>query len=596
MFTPRFMTPKPSIKRAWVRGAALALTLAFAASLGCSENPPTPDAGAAPPVVNLDPVPAPADLAAQIFVAAPQDTWKKVRATVGGPAMLLPSTPSGLVGTLIGLPVTAIGEIDENLPIFGAIALTPAALQEKSLTLSNSNVVLGIHVRSGGRLIDLLTRGEAPRFTNALDSATSIAHLTPKTGSGGGISIGVLGNYLLVSNNPQALTALGPYVARTMPKGDIPKDDIAAHITDKTLSEFIVPMLGDRVMAQKSALGELAASAFLPTKAIGKLKEIAPDLKDAKIAIKIDENRTRIQLKAAPKSPNGPAAAALSQMATGDLKPLIEMPADTILGILDRDTPESRAASVASYADTIIRALGGPENLSEADKESISAAWKAISEARGEYTAMGLAFASTGPVGYARMPAPDEEKLSKALRQFMDISKRKTMKDALLKYNLKVTSKKTVIENIEGDAERLRFERKESKVSGLPEGVPLTIDFYWLIRGKTLYAAAGYEPKQGLTGFLDAGQKNNWGGIPEIKNTIELLGDEISFALLIDPLRFVASRAGKPSAASPAPIVLSVGKNTKESKEMQNYSMEIYLSSAAIRELVKHRDALMPKD
>lgn len=516
-----------------------------------------------------------------------------------------------------------MSEVDENLPILGAIAGSPPPAAAEAVTLANSKVVLAVHVRSGPRMLDILTKGGAARFTSSLDPATSIAKLSPKSGGDTGISIGILGNYIIIANNSEALTSVGPYAVRTMPSSEIPKDDIAVHLTEKALSEWLTPALYERAQSksQDSALGELFTAVFFPKRALEKLKEIAPDLKDPRITLSIGDHTARLRLHALPKTPSGPASAALSKMSAGPPTSLMELPSDTIIGIIDHDAGEARAENAASYADTMIQALGGPEKLPEADRAAITAAWTSISEARGAFTTMGLAFGPTGPVGYARMPAPDEQKLSKALRQFTGLLKRKAIKEALSALNLKVTSKKTVIENIEGDAERVRFERippespkaeaaakkakgspeklkeqksKDGAVGNLSGDVPLTIDFYWLIRGGTLYAAAGYESKAGLSSVMEAGRKNDWGGLPELRNSIESIGNEVSFALAVDPLRFVASRAGKPGAAPPAPIVLAIGKSG-ESKESMGYSMELYMSGTAIQELVKHRGALMPK-
>jgi hypothetical protein len=114
----------------------------------------------------------------------------------------------------------------------------------------------------------------------------------------------------------------------------------------------------------------------------------------------------------------------------------------------------------------------------------------------------------------------------------------------------------------------------------------------YAIRKNELFAAAGYDSKEALRSALEAPEKANWGGIPEIKAALGSLGGEVSFALVADPLRIVASRAGKPGAAEPAPVILATGRGGGSAGAGLWARLDVAVP--VIREAIKHRNALQP--
>ena len=99
------------------RLAPLALALAlFPAS--CSNDKAGADMGAAPAAA-LPPVPAPEGLLADVILGAPDATWQRARALVGGPAMFLPSNVGGLATTLSGFPSPPPSSSTATFPSLG---------------------------------------------------------------------------------------------------------------------------------------------------------------------------------------------------------------------------------------------------------------------------------------------------------------------------------------------------------------------------------------------------------------------------------------------------------------------------------------------
>ncbi len=582
---------------------------------GCAEKTQPADPNVTAPLTALDPVPAPEGLAAEVFIPLPDAVWKKARTFVGGPAAFLPQTFGGLITMAVGLPVGVTSHIDEDLPAFGAIASIAGTPQLRA--------VLGVHVKAGDRFVDQLTKGEGARFTASRDAATSITLLTPKGTVKGPVTIGVLGNYLLIGREPADLTHVGPYVARTLPKATIPKEDIALEIPDAALAGTITKLFQE----QRSALlkvGEAVSPAIPLDRTLGRLVEIGPDLTRARLTVELDESWVHVRLASSPKAGDGPAARALRDMAVGDTIPLRELPDETLVGFLDRDPSAARAASSTSYAEAVVRALKAEKTMPEEDKKAIEAAMRDVAEARGDWVTGGLSFGATGPVGFVRGAVADKDKLDKGLQRLLETQKLKSVSEALKASGFKVTMKKTVVEGIAGDVQRIRIEKIAAEtakdgakagdkgaaakpsgkgaapaptvgIAGAPDLLPTTIDLLYAVREGAIYAAAGYDAKAGLVSVVEAPGGTNMGGVAEIKAALDALGSEVSFAIVVDPLRLVASRAGKPEAASPAPLVLSLGRSTGEAAAAGGASMWLRLDVAApaVRELIKQRNSLL---
>src|SRR5262245_48282292 len=157
---------------------------------GCSSHS-APDAGAAI-AVDLSPIPAPSGLVGDLFMPAPDATWSKVRTIAGSTAALLPQSFGGIAATLLKLPLLVSTEIDGGVPVLGAIVK-----QGDAPALG----AIGIHVKSGDRFVDQLTRGQDARFSAKRDEASQITVLSLKLSDPSeepAYTLGVLGNYLLV--------------------------------------------------------------------------------------------------------------------------------------------------------------------------------------------------------------------------------------------------------------------------------------------------------------------------------------------------------------------------------------------------------------
>ena len=573
------------------RRAALSLVLpiclgASAGVAGCSKAAPIE---AAAVVEDLSPIPAPTGHLADLFLPAPDATWTKARALVGGPAAFFPQSFGAFAATALKLPVAVAAEIDGAVPVLGA-ALKRGA--------EPAQVAVGIHVKAGGRFLDQLTKGPESRFAGKLDEASRITLLTLKSetpGADPGVVMGVLGNYLLVAFHAADLIAAGPYIVRTLPSRPAPKEDLVVEMPEAALSGPVLVEAQRSWVSTRQDLDKLGAPILPVAGTVDMLLGVLADSKQARLALDLEATAVHARVTMTPKAGDGAASRALADMAVGDLAPILDLPGSSLLGMVWREPAAVRAASIPAQADAMVKRLG-PDTKAE-DKEAITAALRAENEARGDWVALGMSLDPTGPNAMVRAPLVDADKMGAALKQLVALSKLASVKAQLKEAALDVTTGKTVIENLPGDVQRVRFERVQAKAakddkakpaSPLPEGgIPTSIDLLYLVAKDTLFGAAGYDPKEALRSLVKAPGDTSLGSNPAIKAALAGLGADASFALVVDPLRIIAVRAGKSAPPESAPVVVAIGKTAAPSVMWGR----VDVAAIVVQELVKHRGA-----
>ena len=537
-------------------------------------------------VEDLSPVPAPQGHLADLIVPAPDAVWTKARALVGGPAAFFPQSFGALAATMLKLPVAVAVEIDGAVPVLGAALKNGAA---------PAQAAVGIHVKAGGRFLDQLTKGPDARFTARLDEASRIMVLTTKSDTPGAVpqaAMGVLGNYLLVARQEAELLAAGPYIARTLPSRPVPKEDAAIEMPEAALSGPVLAEMQRAWTGTRSDLERLGAPALVPVAGtVDMLLGVLADSKQARLTLDLDATTVHTRFTMTPKPGGGAASKALGEMAVGDAAPLLDLPASALLGMLWREPAAARAAAILKQAEALTKLLG-PDAKAE-DKEAILAALRAEDEARGDWVALGVSLDPTGPNAMVRAPLVDAEKMSKALKQLVALGKLPSVKAQLKASALDVSSGKTVIENLPGDVQRVRFEKiqpkdAKGKAASLPEaGIPGSIDLLYLVSTDTLVGAAGYDPKEALRSLTKGPAEGSLGSNPAIKSALASLGADASFALVVDPLRILALRSGKSAPPDSAPVVVAIGKTPEPSAMWAR----VDVAAVVVQELIKHRGA-----
>ncbi|AUX39778.1 hypothetical protein SOCE26_011730 [Sorangium cellulosum] len=582
------------------RCAAALLAIVLGLSAGCSACK-SPDAAADAAAASPAPVPAPAGLIAEAFLPTPDATWAKARALAGGPAALLPSSVGALAASLLGLPIAVASEIDGSVPVLGAAVEAPDRPRPRA--------AIGLHVKDGARFVDQLTRGEGARFRAKPDAATSIALLEPLQAPAPGttpVALGVLGNYLLVAESADDLTLLGPYVARTMPQAAAPKEDLAIEIPRAAIEGPVLKAARSAWEKARGGEGAPRASAVPLAPMIEGGLAVLGDLERARLTLVLDDG-AHLRASGTPKAGGGPASKASAELAVGDVKPLLDLPADTVAGILVRDRAASRAEDVPKLVDAVAGLVEG--ELSPADRERLSAALRAASDARGDWFVGGLRFEATGPTAYVRAAVGDRVKLEGALADLLGSAELAPIKSSLQREGLRVSSSKAELPQLAGDVRRLRIEQLAGAgqpggaasspartgpggaglpgKGGGPGAPPPAIELLYLVRDDGLFASVGNDPGAGLRSVVGALQGETLGGVPTTKAALAPLGSDIAFALVLEPLRFVASRLGQPGGGDPAPVVIAAGATPADGGAPAALWARADVASAALREIIR---------
>ena len=559
---------------------------------GCATKAPQEIAAVAE---DLSPIPAPAGHLADLFVPSPDAAWTKARALVGGPAAFFPQSFGALAATMLKLPVTVAAEIDGAVPVIGASLKNGAA---------PAQAAIGIHVKAGGRFVDQLTKGPDARFTSKLDETSRITVLTTKSETPGAVpqvAMGVLGNYLLVALTAADLAAVGPYVVRTLPSRPAPKEDVVVEMPEAALSGPVLAEARRSWDTTRAGLDKIGAPVLLPVAGtVEMLLGVLADSKQARFTLDLEQTAVHARLTMTPKSGGGAATKAIDEMAVGDLAPILDLPASALVGMLWREPATVRAAAIPKQAAAMAARLG-PDAKPE-DKEAILAALRAEDEARGDWVALGMSLSAIGPSAMVRAPLGDADKMSKALKEILALSKLASVKAQLKEAALDVTTGKTGIENLPGDVQRVRFERVQAKDAksaakdpkGLKDekrpaesGIPTSIDLLYLVTKDALFGAAGSDPKEALRALVKAPGGESFGSNAAIKAAVAPLAADASFALVLDPLRILAIRAGKSAPLEAAPVVVALGKTPQPSAMWAR----VDVAAIVVQELIKHRGA-----
>jgi hypothetical protein len=567
------------------RACLVLLALAFfVVASGCSrcskEGAPGGPAASA-----LPPIPAPAGLLADVAAPAPDATWTKVRGVIGEPAAFLPQSFGGLVATLLGLPMTVAGEFDGNVPVLGAIAEGPQPNQPRA--------ALALHVKAGDRFVDQLTKGEGARFVTKQDPTSLVTLLEPKADkAAASYAVGVLSNYLLLARTADDLIALGPYVVRTLSTKPPPQEDIAIDIPQAALAGPVQTLLKQLTLQLDAIAQRSGAPAGGPMAAtLAQSMAILGDSARARATVVLDPTSVRARVTVVPKPGNGAAAETAAKLMTGDAHRILELPKDAVVSATWYDAPATRATQGASYAAALVAMLG--KDVSASDRETIQRAFTVLAEARGDWASVGLAFGPEGFSGFLRAAVADAEKAQLAMKSVVKMADLPSVKAGLKEAGLAMTPGKMKVDGVSGEVQRVHVDSVPEAKIGAAKGsapaamgmLPTSLDLVYVVTTELL-AAVGTDPKPALLAVVEAPSKNNLGEVPEVRAAVTTLGNAVSFAVVLEPLKVVAMGAGKPAPAA-APVVLALGKEGTPSELW----VRLDIANAAIQEIIRTRGA-----
>jgi hypothetical protein len=566
------------IVRSMVRLLALCAMFVLIVLSACKKDAPKRATA-----VDLAPVPAPAGLAADIFIPKPATVFASLRTSIGGPLALAPATFPAAVVTLLGLTPQLLEQIDGNAPCFGVVTDDGA----------RTAVVLGVRVRDGSRTVSLMTSGADAKYT-AGDDPSGVTLLEPKpTLTTQAAALGVVGNYLLIATLREDLLKSGPYVGRTLPKHPTEQGDIVLLAPAGALKGPIVKRIRDG-WAQYKAEKRKEAEAMREQKGkdadfaepgavladvdarVSRVAEMLVGLSQARLQIDDVQTGIRARMTMIPEA-TGAASHQFAQLVTGDAKPMLDLPAGAVFGLLLRDSAETRADGAKQQAASLSQLLGG--RLADGDALKVKGALETWATGRGDWLTVGLKLTPQAPILHVRGAMANDKAMDAALRQMLGLVEVPGFREPLFHHLGRMVVGKP---SSRGDAVVVHVVR-DKQTKRKEDQAKSEFDIVWRILQQDmrfeLFGAADAKS------VLEPGDPRaaTVRGRADVAALIDALGDEVSFALYFEPKQFVASIAIQRVEAknNAAPVFVSYG-----GKKTEGW-VRLDLAHEAARELLR---------
>jgi hypothetical protein len=498
---------------------------------------------------------APVDLLADITVATPNPSWKKLQAGIGGAAGLLPVTLPGLLITQTDLDMNLAAELDGSSPMYGVIAGD----------LNDPGIAVAVKLVDARRTKSVLADGEGAKFV-AKDAGAVTVLAPARAGAAHKFELAITPNgYLLVTRRAEDVATLGPYVTRTLPARPLPDVSAVVDIPRSAIAGKIKPWLEGMWKEGKSFL--LAEDARMR-----EAKGRAPDYGDPaaivaaldgilvhRIAVIGDLEKLRLSLDVVDDAvifasaltpgsdPAGPARAWISEMKVGDPAPVLGMPSTAAVAIGTRESEPERAEQAASLEKNIVTLLG-PRLTEPAMLHDL---FGAVTKARDESAAMALGIDE--PTGlFVRAPVRNAEAAERVLRDAVELAKVDPFKKLLHVKEVKSTSEE--VPGL-GKAAVATLVRSEKNEKGKPQLPPLRhMGLAWTIDHDVLSLGVGPEPV--VTFKLGAKPDKKLADEPALKRFLTAIGNDASTVIVAQPLRLDMKRANLPIA----PVGIAIGR------------------------------------
>jgi hypothetical protein len=542
------------------------------------------------------PLPAPEGLLADVYVGTPNASWAKLQRGIGGAVGILPASAGGIICTVAGLDPFIASEIDGTAPIYGVVAGDPVspsyAIAMKLLDMRKAR----------GVLVD----GDTARYSTR--EAGTLTELLPKgQGSAPPVAVGLSPNgYLVVARRSEDLGKLAPYVTRTLPKRPLPAEGaVVFDVPRAALASVMKPKLDDAWASAKSfLLGEDErmrrnhggrAPDFGDPKAIVGIADgwvtrrigIVGDLEKMRIAVDVIEDGVSIVSTMTPAAGGGPAAKWTDAMTLGDLAPLGALPATSAAALLVRDGEEHRADQARAFEEAVASALG--PRLAEADTKKLHDVVADVTKARGDVFASAVAW--DDPQGLSlRAVVRDPEAATRGVRGAVDLLKIAPFKELLHVRDVTASSEelagvgKASVATIVREAPKAVAAVARPGDAGAPRPIaPARSDDLgaaWLVDGGVLSLAAGPTPVATLRASTKPDRK--LADEPAIARSFTALANQASAVLIVQPLRFDATRANLPAA----PLLVALGRKDKDA------TLRIDIANGLLRELARRQMGL----
>ncbi len=519
---------------------------------------------------DLAPVPDPAGLMAELWVKDPDQTWQKLRDQVVSRPALLPASFPMLASSLLGLPHAVAGLFDANVPLLGVLVSDPAG---------SPGWVLGLHVKSGSELGAVLTRGSDASYSGRTDDASGVFVLAPKTKKDSTeAALGIVGNYLLVTERADLLTLAGPFVARTLPKRPAPTEPIVITARRQALAGPIAKQLQRLWREQASELkaldqqnrqerggrtpdfGDPLAALNGVAATVDTLIDVLKSARELRLILEPLDDGVDLRAELTPEQA-GPAAEVVSELVVGGVEPLLALPKNTVVGVLSRGSLAQREASAKSMSERL-RALFG-ERLSQTDKALIDDTFAQLARGRGDFAAYGLVEREGALYAVMRGSAGDVAAFNAGLKSLLKFPRVRAFSEPLRQFvgELVVRPSSVSIPGLAGRVDRAALTLKPARMrmAGAKPG-ELDVENFellWRSEGQIVHAAVGRDAAPALVELVQGPGEKTLASDAIVSAAARRAGP-VSFAAVVRPLALSVSV--DPKLDRSGPVFIAVGR------------------------------------
>jgi len=490
-------------------------------------------------------VPAPADLAAELIVPNPEASWSALRAALGEDAVMVPRSVGGLLVGLLGLPLRAAQEFDEKLPIVGALA-------------SDGAMALGIHVRSGSTLRLVLASGQDAAFD--VDTRDAVALLRPRVAARAalvtGLTLAVVGNYLVLASSDGAALNLGPFLARTLgPRGTLSREPGNAVRADVLLhgdGPNFAAAMDHLVHAAPRGLDPELSAQLAP---IVDLDALATSLRDT-LATTLT---TDVVLTLGGAVPRLDATMRSSGQAGASPRPTIapamlgELRGETAAAVVLGEALSARKGSARVRAGALAALVGLRAEGATFDGAKLAAALEAIAEGRGDATTVGVTCSGAGPTGFAMGEVNDRKKLETGVGALLALRKEAAVERLLAEQGLTLSVERGRLERIQDEVTRVRLAPRKD------DDATRRTDLRFSLGDERYAIAAGADSTEALQALQRVSAPGTLRETAKLEPALKELGERAYAALYVDPLALKACRTATPSATPTGAVTAALG-------------------------------------
>jgi hypothetical protein len=293
--------------------------------------------------------------------------------------------------------------------------------------------------------------------------------------------------------------------------------------------------------------------------AVEKLAGVLESSKHAKLSLVPHDDRVEGRLELEPE-PGGKAAASISEMAIGDLAPLLALPRAMDLVVVNRTTSAGRAESAESLVEGASRLFG--DRLSAADRKRVEQVAGDLAAGRGDVAAYGLHSRDGKTSLVYRGPVADEKRFLAGIKGAIDLLELRAVSEPVKQFVGEIATKQGTreIEGV-GKVNRLALTLKPSAMRTAQGGAPVVIgqrdfELVWLVKDGVGHAAISSDPTLAMIDLIGAQGEHTLTSDRSVAASVARVGGSASFTLYAQPLRLGLGHSMKSSA----PLVVALGK------------------------------------